>query len=85
MPPLVQKTGFGAYTFFAVFCLLSLLWTFYFVPETRGRTLEQMDPVFKDGSSEEEATRRMTIQGEIISGIDQTGGEGQHEKVASQA
>lgn len=25
-----------AYTFFAVFCLLSLIWTFYFVPETRG-------------------------------------------------
>ena len=35
-PPLVQNTGFGAYTFFAVFCLLSLIWTFHFVPETRG-------------------------------------------------
>lgn len=35
-PPLVINTGFGAYTFFAVFCLLSLIWTFYFVPETRG-------------------------------------------------
>ena len=28
------------YTFFAVFCLLSLVWTFWFVPETSGRTLE---------------------------------------------
>lgn len=35
-PPLVINTGFGAYTFFAVFCLLSLIWTFYFVPETSG-------------------------------------------------
>ena len=35
-PPLVLNTGFGAYTFFAVFCLLSLIWTFCFVPETRG-------------------------------------------------
>ena len=33
-PPLVINTGFGAYTFFAVFCLLSWIWTFYFVPET---------------------------------------------------
>lgn len=30
--------------------------------ETRGRTLEQIDHVFKNDSSEEEATRRMTIQ-----------------------
>ena len=42
-PPLVINTGFGAYTFFAIFCFLSLIWTFYFVPETKGRTLEAMD------------------------------------------
>ncbi len=65
-PPLVQNTGFGAYTFFAVFCLLSFAWTFFFVPETRGRTLEQMDHVFKDISSEEEEARRQTIEAEII-------------------
>ena len=35
-PPLVVNTGFGAYTFFAVFCLLSLIWTAFFVPETSG-------------------------------------------------
>lgn len=37
-PPLVQDTGYGAYVFFAVFCLLSLVWTYVFVPETKGRT-----------------------------------------------
>ncbi|KAL8853961.1 MAG: hypothetical protein Q9221_001269 [Calogaya cf. arnoldii] len=65
-PPLVQNTGFGAYTFFAVFCLLSFVWTFFFVPETRGRTLEQMDHVFKDISSEEEEARRHAIEADII-------------------
>ncbi|KAI4231722.1 MAG: hypothetical protein L6R40_007643 [Gallowayella cf. fulva] len=65
-PPLVQNTGFGAYTFFAVFCLLSLVWTFFFVPETRGRTLEQMDHVFKDINSEEEEARRNAIEADII-------------------
>ncbi|KAL8736717.1 MAG: hypothetical protein Q9166_000083 [cf. Caloplaca sp. 2 TL-2023] len=65
-PPLVQNTGFGAYTFFAVFCLLSLVWTFFFVPETRGRTLEQMDHIFKDSNSEEEETRRHAIEAEIL-------------------
>ncbi|EME40255.1 hypothetical protein DOTSEDRAFT_137433 [Dothistroma septosporum NZE10] len=50
-PPLVQDTGYGAYVFFAVFCLLSLVWTFFFVPETNGKTLEEMDRVFKDMDS----------------------------------
>ncbi|KAI4263218.1 MAG: hypothetical protein L6R42_001629 [Xanthoria sp. 1 TBL-2021] len=67
-PPLVQNTGFGAYTFFAVFCLLSFVWTFFFVPETRGRTLEQMDHVFKDVNSEAEEARRQTIEADIIAG-----------------
>ncbi|KAL8889296.1 MAG: hypothetical protein Q9215_003420 [Flavoplaca cf. flavocitrina] len=65
-PPLVQNTGFGAYAFFAVFCLLSFVWTYFFVPETRGRTLEQMDHVFKDISSEEEEARRRAIEADII-------------------
>ncbi|KAI9835851.1 MAG: hypothetical protein M1819_001749 [Sarea resinae] len=65
-PPLVQNTGFGAYVFFAAFCLISLVWTFFFVPETNGRTLEQMDHVFKDISSEEEELRRQRIEGEIL-------------------
>ncbi|KAL9603804.1 MAG: hypothetical protein Q9219_000913 [cf. Caloplaca sp. 3 TL-2023] len=65
-PPLVEKSGFGAYTFFAVFCLLSLVWTYLFVPETRGRTLEQMDHVFKDASSEEEEARRHAIEVDLL-------------------
>ena len=47
-PPLVMDTGFGAYTFFAVFCGLSAVFTFFFIKETKGRTLEQMDHVFGD-------------------------------------
>ncbi|OTA38589.1 hypothetical protein BTJ68_01358 [Hortaea werneckii EXF-2000] len=64
-PPLVENTGFGAYTFFAVFCLLSFVWTYFFVPETRGRTLEQMDHVFKDIGSEAEEQRRDRIERDI--------------------
>lgn len=74
-PPLVQNTGFGAYTFFAVFCLLALVWTFFFVPETNGRSLEQMDQVFKDLSSEEEDAKRARIEaammGSMQAGSDQ--------------
>ncbi|TKA24195.1 hypothetical protein B0A50_05959 [Salinomyces thailandicus] len=65
-PPLVESTGFGAYVFFAVFCLLSFVWTFFFVPETKGRTLEQMDHVFGDVSSEAEEARRRRIERHIV-------------------
>ncbi|KAG8532806.1 uncharacterized protein KY384_002684 [Bacidia gigantensis] len=68
-PPLVQNTGYGAFTFFAVFCLLSLVWTFLFVPETSGRSLEAMDHVFKDINSEEEETRRKMIERNLIGSI----------------
>ncbi|EME77963.1 uncharacterized protein MYCFIDRAFT_144953 [Pseudocercospora fijiensis CIRAD86] len=65
-PPLVQNTGYGAYVFFAVFCLLSGVWTFFFVPETNGKSLEDMDRVFKDISSEAEEHRRERIEREIV-------------------
>ncbi|KAK4913614.1 hypothetical protein LTR66_017198 [Elasticomyces elasticus] len=65
-PPLVQDTGYGAYVFFAVFCVLAGLWTFFFVPETKGRTLEQMDHVFKDNSSEAEKEKRAAIEAQLI-------------------
>ncbi|KAL2671512.1 hypothetical protein Neosp_014102 [[Neocosmospora] mangrovei] len=57
-PPLVQKTGFGAYVFFAVFCLLSLVWVWFCVPETNGKTLEEMDEVFNDRSGMEDIAKK---------------------------
>jgi hypothetical protein len=62
----VQNTGFGAYTFFAVFCLLSGVWTFFFIPETKGRTLEQMDQLFGDNTSEIENERRKAIEADLL-------------------
>ncbi|KAF2738009.1 MFS sugar transporter-like protein [Polyplosphaeria fusca] len=67
-PPLVQNTGYGAYAFFAVFCLLAFVFTWFLVPETNGRSLEQMDAVFKDVSSEAEEARKARIEQEILEG-----------------
>ncbi len=61
-PPLVQNTGYGTYIFFGVFSLLSGIWSYFIVPETNGRTLEQMDDVFNDNSGEKEAARRARIE-----------------------
>ncbi|KAM3434860.1 hypothetical protein MY4824_005190 [Beauveria thailandica] len=61
-PPLVQNTGWGAYLFFAFFCLFSGLWTFFLVPETNGKTLEQMDEVFNDCTGAEEIAQRANLR-----------------------
>ncbi|KAF5641668.1 monosaccharide transporter [Fusarium sp. NRRL 52700] len=47
-PPLVRETGIGVFVFFAVLCLLSFVWVWFSVPETNGKSLEEMDTVFKD-------------------------------------
>ncbi|RDW57516.1 hypothetical protein BP6252_13776 [Coleophoma cylindrospora] len=65
-PPLVQNTGFGAYIFFAVFCLGSFAWTYFCVPETNGKTLEEMDEVFKDRGNAEDTARKNYIFSEIV-------------------
>ncbi|KAI1575895.1 AraJ, Arabinose efflux permease [Pyrenophora tritici-repentis] len=67
-PPLVQNTGYGAYTFFVVFCLLAFIFTFFIVPETSGKTLEEMDSVFKDVSSEAEERQKARIMHDIVEG-----------------
>ncbi|KIN09098.1 hypothetical protein OIDMADRAFT_108444 [Oidiodendron maius Zn] len=53
-PPMLQTIGYGTYIFFAVFCGLSGFWAVFLVPETKGKTLEQMDLMFGDNSGEEE-------------------------------
>ena len=65
-PALIQITGYGAYIFFAFFCVLSFFWTFMFVPETNGLSLEQMDDVFGDSTSGEEQSRRREIEATLL-------------------
>ncbi|CCG80554.1 putative MFS monosaccharide transporter [Taphrina deformans PYCC 5710] len=60
-PPLIENTGYGAYVFFAVFCLLSGVWTYFFVPETAHKSLEEMDLVFKDRVGHDDEKRRQAI------------------------
>ncbi|KAK0661330.1 Hexose transporter HXT10 [Lasiodiplodia hormozganensis] len=54
VPTMIEKAGFGTYVFFAGWCILAIVWAYYLVPETKGRTLEQMDEVFGDNSAQEE-------------------------------
>ncbi|KPM41999.1 hypothetical protein AK830_g4587 [Neonectria ditissima] len=53
-PILLEETGFGTYIFFGSWCVLAAIWAYLLVPETKGKSLEQMDEVFKDNSGQEE-------------------------------
>ncbi|KAB8343146.1 hypothetical protein FH972_022737 [Carpinus fangiana] len=73
-PPLLNTNRhFGAYVFFAIWCLLALLWTIKFIKETKGRSLEQMDAVFGDNLGEKEVVRRQRIEREVIDEASSTG------------
>lgn len=54
VPPMLESAGFGTYIFFAAFCGIAIAWAYFFVPETMGKTLEEMDEVFGDTSGQAE-------------------------------
>ncbi|KAG5295672.1 sugar transporter [Histoplasma capsulatum G186AR] len=61
-PDMLESITWGTYIFFAAFCMLALAFTFFFVPETRGKTLEDMDLVFGDTAAHEEQQRIVQIE-----------------------
>lgn len=63
-PPMLSNITYGTYIFFAVFCFLSFFFVLFFVPETKGRSLEEMDEVFGGTSAARDAElmRRVEAQ-----------------------
>lgn len=51
---MIEGAGFGTYVFFACMCLLAVVWAYLLVPETKGKTLEEMDQILNDSSGREE-------------------------------
>ena len=64
-PNMLAKLKFGTYIFFAAFCLLMFLWVFFLVPETRYKTLEEMDLVFKDNTGQKDQERMRKVMAEL--------------------
>lgn len=54
VPSMMGTIGYRTYIFFAVMCFLAGVWATLLVPETSGKTLEEMDAVFGDTSGQEE-------------------------------
>jgi hypothetical protein len=64
-PDMLATINWGTYVFFAAFCLLAFAFTYFFIPETRGKTLEDMDLVFGDTAAHEEKERIRTIEAQL--------------------
>jgi sugar porter (SP) family MFS transporter len=54
-PPLMETQGYRTYVFFTVWCFLAGVWALLLVPETKGKTLEEMDEKFGDLHGREES------------------------------
>lgn len=66
-PDMVAAMGFGTFIFFGVVCFLAAGFVWYFVPETKNLTLEEMDEVFGDeaGTALEDRRRLNKIYVEL--------------------
>ncbi|KAL1981233.1 hypothetical protein VTN96DRAFT_2946 [Rasamsonia emersonii] len=64
-PDMLAAITWGTYIFFAAFCLLALGFTYFCIPETRGKTLEDMDLIFGDTAAHEEKERIVHIEAQL--------------------
>ncbi|KAA8644429.1 uncharacterized protein ATNIH1004_008633 [Aspergillus tanneri] len=46
LPYIFQSFGYGTWFFFASWMMLASTWAFFFLPETKGRTIYEMDVIF---------------------------------------
>ncbi|KAK7949388.1 uncharacterized protein PG986_010274 [Apiospora aurea] len=80
-PDMLDRLGWGTYIFFAAFALIALVFTYFFIPETRGKSLEDMDGVFGDTAAREEKARLFGIAARVGLLVEDRVPEDEKEKV----
>lgn len=45
LPYIFASLGYGTWFFFASWMLLATIWAFFFLPETKGKTLDEIDVI----------------------------------------
>ncbi|WWC61264.1 uncharacterized protein I303_103845 [Kwoniella dejecticola CBS 10117] len=60
-PPMLESIRYGTFIFFGAFAFLSLIWTIWLCPETKGLTLEDMDRIFHNHTAQEELRQKHEI------------------------
>ncbi|OAQ75846.1 MFS quinate transporter [Purpureocillium lilacinum] len=65
VPPMLEAWAWGTYIFFAVFLTAGIFWVWFFLPETKNATLEEMDRVFGSHTGERDAQLLYESQQEV--------------------
>ena len=47
VPPMIESITYGTFIFFGAFCALSAVFSYFLVPETANKTLEELDVYWK--------------------------------------
>lgn len=64
--PFIHTSNFGTFIFFGCVTTIGVLYVYFFVPETKGRTLEEMDEIFgSTGIAADDTARKARIEREI--------------------
>lgn len=64
--PFIDASDFGTFIFFGVMSVLAVLWVYFFLPETKGRTLEEMDEIFgESGFAQADLALKQRIERDI--------------------
>lgn len=65
--PFIEVSQFGAFIFFGAVTTVGVVWVYFLVPETKGRTLEEMDELFGGDArfAAEDLARKERIEGEV--------------------
>ncbi|TVY84653.1 MFS glucose transporter mfs1 [Lachnellula suecica] len=61
-PRMLKSITFGTFYFFLVFCIILAFWVYFFVPETKGRRIEEMDEIFGGNQGVEDMARIADIR-----------------------
>ncbi|KAI9927097.1 hypothetical protein ASPWEDRAFT_177557 [Aspergillus wentii DTO 134E9] len=64
-PYMLDSITFGTFYFFLAFCVLLFFWVLFFVPETRGIPIEDMDQLFGGNQGHEDLLRMAGIRARL--------------------
>lgn len=83
---MITSLGYGTYMFFGSLMVLMGIWAFFFIPETKGLTLEEMDRLFGGGDTaaveDLEAKMRVEQVEEVDDRVEEKGGLREQKAVA---
>jgi hypothetical protein len=65
VPEMIKSMEWGMYLFFAVWLALGAVFVYFIVPETKGKTLEEMDMVFGSITAQEDKEALDTVREEV--------------------